>query len=556
MIIADDGSGREISELVNSFRTRLNIRHIRQDDRGFRKCLILNKAVHVSRGEKLFFFDGDVVIHPRYLEVSRSAVKPGRYMVSRSAYLSEYLTGKILRKKIPVEKIFGLPFSILLIYDGLFGKTRFFEYGIFLPHILSRIACRLKRDKHIFGRSWAIHKSDYDKVNGYNNDFVGAYYEDFEITSRLKFAGAKPYLMIDRAVSYHLFHKRIPMEPENLEIHRNTIKSKMHRCMNGLDNTRDSDIMELTMTANIIERVMPYGNNPLVSVILPTYNREYLIVEAIESVLSQSYSNLELIVVDDCSTDSTKKKVTDLKDSRIRYVKLEKNRGPAYGRNVGINLAKGEFVAFQDDDDYWLKDKLEKQVKALSGSPITTGMVYTGIYNVKKDRKKYIPSKKNVVRDGLIFRLLLRGNFVPIHALIRRNCFEKTGLFDEDLPVLEDWDMWIKISMRYKILYIREPLVICHDLPGSINKNWRKIILARKNILRKYYGFLKENYVLLSHHFYRIGKILIEKRRDADGLKHIYKAIGYYPFSYHYWKILLIGFFHSAAKMVGFFKND
>ncbi|MFH1666477.1 MAG: glycosyltransferase [Elusimicrobiota bacterium] len=244
VIIADDGSGREISELVKTFRTRLNIRHIRQDDRGFRKCLILNKAVHVSRGEKLFFFDGDVVIHPRYLEVSRSAVKPGRYMVSRSAYLSEYLTGKILRKKITVEKIFGLPFSIFLLYDGLFGKTRFFEYGVFLPVVLSRIASRLKRDKHIFGRSWAIHKSDYDKVNGYNNDFVGAYYEDFEITSRLKFAGVKPYLMIDRAVSYHLFHKRVAMNPGNLEIYKKIKEAKKFYCANGLGQV--GEVKELT----------------------------------------------------------------------------------------------------------------------------------------------------------------------------------------------------------------------------------------------------------------------------------------------------------------------
>ena len=244
VIIADDGSGQEVAELVNSFRTRLNIRHVRQEDKGFRKCLILNNAVHVSRGEKLFFFDGDVVIHPRYLEVSRSVIKQGKYMVSRSAYLSYYLTGKILRKKITVKKIFGLPFFVLLIYDGLFGRTRFFEYGVFLPDILSRIVCRLKRDKHIFGRCWAVHREDYKHINGYNNDFVGAYYEDFEITSRLKFAGVRPHLMIDRAVSYHLFHKRISMEPENLEIYRKIKEAKSFYCANGLRQV--GEVKELT----------------------------------------------------------------------------------------------------------------------------------------------------------------------------------------------------------------------------------------------------------------------------------------------------------------------
>ena len=239
IIIADDGSGPEVKALVSEFRKYFTIKHVWQEDKNFRKCLILNKAVKISSGERLFFFDGDVVIHPRYLEVSRKCVQKGQYMISRSAYLSEKITQKIFRKKMTVAQIFSVGFFLVTMKDWIFGKTRFFEYGIFLPEAISKIASGLKKDKHIFGRCWAVHKSDYEKINGYNNDFVGAYYEDFEITTRLNFFGAEPVLLIDRAVSWHLFHKRVSMEPQNLEMYRKIKESFDFRCRNGIDNIKD-----------------------------------------------------------------------------------------------------------------------------------------------------------------------------------------------------------------------------------------------------------------------------------------------------------------------------
>ncbi|MBU3956116.1 glycosyltransferase [bacterium] len=245
IVIADDGSGPEVKELIDGFRQYLTIKHVWQEDKNFRKCLILNKAVKISSGKQLFFFDGDVIVHPRYLEVSRKYVQEGQYMISRSAYLSETLTQKIFRKKMTVQQIFSAGFFLITTKDWIFGKTRFFEYGIFLPEALSKIASGLKKDKHIFGRCWAVQRSDYEKINGYNNDFVGAYYEDFEITARLNFSGAKPVLLIDRAVSWHLFHKRVSMEPQNLEIYARIKELRNPRCANGMDQINPEDIGEL-----------------------------------------------------------------------------------------------------------------------------------------------------------------------------------------------------------------------------------------------------------------------------------------------------------------------
>ena len=107
----------------------------------------------------------------------------------------------------------------------------------------------------------------------------------------------------------------------------------------------------------------PYQN--LISVVIPTYNRKHLLQKAIASVLNQTYSNFELIVVDDCSTDSTEHFMKSLSDKRIRYIKHEKTKHASASRNTGIQLSKGEFIAFLDDDDRWLPTKLEKQLKLL-----------------------------------------------------------------------------------------------------------------------------------------------------------------------------------------------
>jgi len=128
-------------------------------------------------------------------------------------------------------------------------------------------------------------------------------------------------------------------------------------------------------------------SKPIVSIILPTRNRCHLIRGAVESVLNQTFSDIEVIIVDDGSTDKTAQVVTNLNDRRIRYERLNESRGAPVARNIGISLAKGEYIAFQDSDDEWLPQKLEKQMQAFEVSKPEVGVIYTGFYRIMGNEK-------------------------------------------------------------------------------------------------------------------------------------------------------------------------
>ncbi|MFH1666478.1 MAG: glycosyltransferase [Elusimicrobiota bacterium] len=278
---------------------------------------------------------------------------------------------------------------------------------------------------------------------------------------------------------------------------------------------------------------------PLVSIIIPTHNRGHLITESIESVLSQTYRNFELLIVDDGSTDGTKESVSAINDPRLKYVRVEERKGPASSRNTGLRLARGKYIAFQDDDDYWRKDKLQKQVVALEKNPASFGLAYSGVWRSKNGRKKYSPAGRNVKYTGNLYKRLLRGNFITIHVLVKRECFEKLGYFDENLPALEDWDMWLRMSGEYDFFYIDDPLTVCRETANSVNSNWRNTVNATKMIVKKYSGVLRRHKKTLSHHSFRIGKILVKNGEVEEGIKNIFDAIGVYPLNLYYWRTLV-----------------
>ena len=130
---------------------------------------------------------------------------------------------------------------------------------------------------------------------------------------------------------------------------------------------------------------MQKPQNTTVSVIIPTCNRAHLIGRAVKSVLAQTYRDIEVIIVDDGSTDNTEEVVKSFDDPRIRYVKLDVNKGAAAARNAGIRLARGGFVAFQDSDDEWCREKLADQMDSFRDLSMKTGVVFTGIWRIKND---------------------------------------------------------------------------------------------------------------------------------------------------------------------------
>ncbi len=224
---------------------------------------------------------------------------------------------------------------------------------------------------------------------------------------------------------------------------------------------------------------------PLISVIIPTYNRESFIKESIESVLHQTFSDFELIVVDDGSTDDTDT-ILEFFKSDLQYIK-QSNQGPSAARNTGIRLAAGNWISFLDSDDLWMPQKLECQIQFVRNFP-ETRICYTEELWYRKGRRVN-PAKKHQKFSGRFYKKMLSLCLIsPSSVLIHRSVFDNAGLFDESLPACEDYDLWLRIGARYSIDLISEPLIIKrngHDGQQSM-KFWgmdRFRIQALKKIL-------------------------------------------------------------------------
>jgi glycosyltransferase involved in cell wall biosynthesis len=196
---------------------------------------------------------------------------------------------------------------------------------------------------------------------------------------------------------------------------------------------------------------------PLVSVIIPTYNRASLVVEAVDSVLAQSFRNLELIVIDDGSTDETGARLAPYGD-RLRYDRRERS-GVSAARNRGLELARGEWVAFLDSDDLWQPKKLEVQVNFFVRTP-GAEICQTGEIWIRNGRRVN-PRRKHAKPSGDIFEPSLELCLVsPSAVMVRKSLFSVVGAFDPLLPACEDYDLWLRIACRRRVFLIDEALVV------------------------------------------------------------------------------------------------
>jgi glycosyltransferase involved in cell wall biosynthesis len=198
-------------------------------------------------------------------------------------------------------------------------------------------------------------------------------------------------------------------------------------------------------------------NNKFISVVIPTYNRASFLKEAIDSVLSQTYRDFELIVVDDGSTDGTPELLLSY-GHKIKVIK-KANKGPSASRNRGIKAAKGDWMAFLDSDDIWKPDKLEKQVQFIKDNPEIKICQTEEIWI--RNGKRVNPRKKHEMHSGWIYEQCLPLCIVsPSSVMIHRDVFEKVGLFDETMLACEDYDLWLRIAPHYPICLVREKLIV------------------------------------------------------------------------------------------------
>ena len=232
-----------------------------------------------------------------------------------------------------------------------------------------------------------------------------------------------------------------------------------------------------------------------VSVILPTYNRSASLLAAMNSVLTQSEGDLELIVVDDCSTDGTESLVQGIADPRVRFVRRQQNGGAAAARNTGLALATGQFIAFQDSDDLWLPGKLLRQLQLMSSLPEDVGAVTGGkilygrddTYRYGAGLVAYAPKHRDrIALDGNQLAAALKRNPISLqNTLFRADCYTGREWFDPLATGNEDWDFSIRLVQRTRIYEDAEPVVLSFISPDSISRNTRKTCMGLVRILRK-----------------------------------------------------------------------
>jgi glycosyltransferase involved in cell wall biosynthesis len=232
---------------------------------------------------------------------------------------------------------------------------------------------------------------------------------------------------------------------------------------------------------------------PKISVIIPAYNAMTYLPETMATVLKQTYTDFEVIVVNDGSTDEIEAWITQLSDRRVKLVS-QANLGATGARNTGIRESQGEYLAFFDADDLWASTKLAKQVQILDSHP-EVGLVYTWVAHI--DEQGNNTGRVGVInsqQEGNVWQELTKGNLIECGSvpMVRRECFEKCGVFDCNLSsfnelaaTVEDWDMWLRIANHYQFKVVKEPLVYYRQVASSGSRNWQSMAKGYQVVLEK-----------------------------------------------------------------------
>ncbi|WP_026488697.1 glycosyltransferase family 2 protein [Butyrivibrio sp. XBB1001] len=245
----------------------------------------------------------------------------------------------------------------------------------------------------------------------------------------------------------------------------------------------------------------------LVSVVMGTYNRADKILRAIDNILSQTYQRFELIIIDDCSDDDTQSLVQKFSDPRIKYIRNDHNLGPAGTRNVGIKIAKGEYIVINDDDDLCRLEKIEMEIDFFRQDDLDSGMVFHETINhINRIENRggdvvIMPSRRisDIKKKGYIFPALLPWNYVTFPSMmVRRECYEQVGLLNETLYAFEDWEITLRIVRNYRAGFIKKPLYDYYQSShGTLFKSdmeHRKKVVAALDYIDKEYEEDRKSY--------------------------------------------------------------
>lgn len=295
---------------------------------------------------------------------------------------------------------------------------------------------------------------------------------------------------------------------------------------------------------------------PKVSIIIPAYNAVAYLPETLESVFKQTFTDFEVLIIDDGSSDGTVEWASQIADSRVKLIS-QTNQGSSVARNTGITAAQGEYIALLDADDIWEQTKLEKQVRFLEENP-SVGLVDTWTVLVDQQNKstgKVIVShaEKDAWKQLVQFKTVCCCDSTP---LIRRSCFETVGLFNPDLPFLEDLDMWIRLASSYEFGVVKEPLVRYRQHPGSKSTNCQGMLEAFRTIIEKAFESVPAEVLPLRDKGYgRVNLYLawraINNQDYKQAIHFNHQAIAHYPQLILSWDFLRQSIALALLKRLG-----
>ncbi len=271
--------------------------------------------------------------------------------------------------------------------------------------------------------------------------------------------------------------------------------------------------------------------NPKVSVIIISYNRAQLLKVAMQTVFDQTFEDFELLIIDDGSPDDTENTVKAFHDPRLRYIKHAQNQGEGAARNSGVQHAEGEYIAFLDDDDEWLPNKLQLQVELLDAQPKHVGFVHSALINFYADTGEEVEKKRPVETvSGKVFDRLLQDNFVILSTVMaRKECFDAAGPFDLSIPAGLDYDMWVRISQNYEFAYIDTPLIKYRIHRNNLGSNFGLQIRGQEAFFNKYHAYISTPGKPNSIRYFKLG-LLYCFTNDFKTARRIYlKSIRLYP---------------------------
>jgi glycosyltransferase involved in cell wall biosynthesis len=278
-----------------------------------------------------------------------------------------------------------------------------------------------------------------------------------------------------------------------------------------------------------------------VSVVIPAYNYGKFLAESIESVLSQTHQDLEIIVVDDGSTDQTRSIVGKISDSRLRYL-YQTNQGLSAARNTGIRNSRHPFVAFLDADDLWLPGMLQAALEQFSRLSSDYAMVACFSLRMTEsgvpiDRVEVRAGEELQTRQIQAKHIVLKSRFMPSSVVVKRHVFTELGSFDTALRSSEDRDMWIRIAQKYRVLLFSQPLVRIRKHGNNMSKNADRMRVNMRKVLRKYFASRKQQSPLdwivmlkaFSFYHFELAWMYFDEHRVPEAIRSLIASLALWP---------------------------